>query len=193
MERLDPGERALLSPRRFRLEEYHRLIEKGVLTEGDRVELLEGVIAEMTPQGRPHARFISELNERLVSALPRESRVRVQLPLSLDEENEPEPDLAVVTRAEEDAAPAHPRSATLVIEVASDSLRKDRLIKGRIYARAGIPEYWLANVLTGAVEVYTDPLAQEGRYGSLHTVGRGETLTPRAFPGIAIPVDALFR
>lgn len=182
----------LISPRRFRLAEYHALIAAGVLGEDDHVELLEGVIVEMTPQKRPHALFISRLSERLFEARPAALRVRVQLPLTLDDGSEPEPDLAVVSRQEEEAAESHPRTALLVVEVADASLRKDRVVKGRLYARAGIPEYWIADLERRAVEVHSEPDAEAGLYRSLRTLGAGDTLTSATLPGLSVPLDPLF-
>ncbi len=183
----------MVVPRRFRLGEYHRLIDVGVLGEDERVELLEGVIVEMTPQGRPHALVISRLNHVLARTLGGAYRVRPQLPLSLGDDSEPEPDLAVVTLQEEEAAEVHPRTALLVVEVAGeDSLRKDRVLKGRIYAQAQVPEYWLVDVEHHTVEVYTEPEAQAGRYRGLRTLGVGEVLRASGLPEVSLPVADLF-
>jgi Uma2 family endonuclease len=189
---MDAPEASLMSPRRFTLQEYHQLLRVGVLKEDEHVELLEGLIVDMTPQGRPHALVISRLNRFLTRALGEGYSVRPQLPLSLEPHSEPEPDLAIVTREEEEQAEDHPRIALLVVEVAVDSLRVDRLIKGRVYARAGIPEYWVVDVPNRAVEVYTAPEAAEGRYHSLRTLRVGETLTASALPGLSLPVAELF-
>ncbi|MHB8879037.1 MAG: Uma2 family endonuclease [Myxococcaceae bacterium] len=188
----DLGPDGLVAPRRFHVGEYHQLADLGILDEDEHLELLEGVIVEMTPQSRPHARVISELTQRLVSTAGSLHRVRVQLPLTLSDTSEPEPDLAVVTLEEERSAPVHPRNALLVIEVASDSLRKDRALKGAIYAQAAIPEYWVANLLNQTIEVYADPIPQERRYGTMRTLGADELLTPRHLPGLTIPVGQLF-
>jgi Uma2 family endonuclease len=192
---MDPSElfdSGLLVPHRFRLSEYHRLVDVGVLGEDTRVELLEGVIAEMGPQGRAHARLVSRLTRLFVQALGEGFVVRPQLPLSLSEDSEPEPDLAVVTREEEDAAEVHPRTALLVVEVAESSLRKDRLLKARIYARAEVPEYWVVDVEGCAVEVYTAPDAAAGCYRMARTLRPGELLTPVALPGPQCEVAELF-
>jgi len=182
----------LVAPRRFSLSEYHRLIDVGVLGEDERVELLEGVIVEMTPRGRAHALVISRLNRVLTGALGNGYSVRPRLPLSLGDDSEPEPDLAVVTRHEEETAQVHPRSALLVVEVAEESLRKDRLLKGRLYARALVPEYWVVFVAGHAVEVYSEPDAEAGRYRTLRTLAVGETLSSAVLPGLALPVADLF-
>ncbi|WP_255636986.1 Uma2 family endonuclease [Hyalangium versicolor] len=98
MRSLDALESSLVSPRRFTLEEYHRMLHVGVLGEDEHVELLEGLILDMAPQGRPHALAISRLTECFMAARRPDCRVRVQLPLSLGDDSEPEPDLAVVLR-----------------------------------------------------------------------------------------------
>jgi len=192
MRPLDALEASLMAPRRFTVDEYHQLLHVGVLKEDEHVELLEGLIVDMTPQGRPHALVISRLNRFLSRALGEAYSVRPQLPLSLSPDSEPEPDLAVVTRDEEERAEEHPRAALLVVEVSGDSLRVDRLIKGRVYARAGIPEYWVVDVTSRIVEVYTAPAAGEGRYLSLRTVKGDETLTPSELPGLDLPIAELF-
>ncbi|QRN97364.1 Uma2 family endonuclease [Archangium violaceum] len=182
----------LVAPRLFRLDEYHRLIDVGVLGEDERVELLEGVIVEMAPQGRAHALVVSRLNRFLTGVLGDAYSVRPQLPLSLAGDSEPEPDLAIVTRQEEESAPVHPRSALLVVEVADESLRRDRLLKGRIYARAQVSEYWVVDVAGRAVEVYSEPDPDTGRYRTMRTLGVGETLSSSSLPGLALPVAELF-
>lgn len=192
MRPLDVLESGLVSPRRFHLTEYHQLIDVGVLGEDERVELLEGVIVEMAPQGRSRALVVSRLNRFLTRVLGEAFSVRPQLPLSLGEDSEPEPDLAVVTRQEEEAAKAHPGAALLVVEVSEESLRGDRLLKGRIYARARIPEYWVVDVAGQAVELYSEPDEEAGRYRTLRTLGMGETLTSQVLPELTLPVAGLF-
>ncbi|MFP2932227.1 Uma2 family endonuclease [Pyxidicoccus sp. 3LG] len=178
-------------PRRFTPKEYHQLIRVGVLDEDEPVELLEGVIAEMTPMGKPHARLVSRLNRVLTRTLGDAYSVRPQLPLCLGT-SEPEPDLAVVTVADEERARVHPRTALLVVEVADDSIRRDRQTKSRIYARARIPEYWLVDVARKGVEVYTEPDARKGHYRAQREVRAGEELRSSSLPGVALSVADLF-
>ncbi len=184
---IDPSLQAPLT-----LENYHRMIEAGILGEDDRVELLEGVLVERRPQGRRHALFISEFTATVVPAIGSAYRVRIQLPLTLPPYGEPEPDIAIVTREEEKAADPHPRTALLVVEVASESLRKDRTVKPRVYARAGIPEYWIANVDAQCIEVYRDPDSNAERYRHHEVIGRGQQLSPQAFPDLRLALDKLF-
>src|SRR5262245_24200913 len=161
----------VLDPRRFTVEEYHRMIQAGILDEDEHVELLEGVITSMSPQSGPHARSIQWLNRYLTRTLPDAFVVRPQLPLTLPPRNEPEPDLAVVT---EEAAREHPHPSTalLAIEVSGGSLRVDRKVKAAVYSRAGIPEYWIVDVESQAVEVFNDPDQARGVYRRSRIVSR---------------------
>ncbi len=176
--------------RRLRVDEYHRIVDAGVFDEDDRVELLEGVIVEMSPHGTPHAQVIQALNRVLTRGIPEGYVVRPQLPLTLAD-SEPEPDVAVVVEGEALRSDRHPSTAALVVEVSGDSLGRDRLWKGRIYARARIPEYWIVDAGARTVEVYRDPDTREGRYQHLSTMPSGTLLEPTAFPGLSIPVDGI--
>ncbi|HEY3354798.1 MAG TPA: Uma2 family endonuclease [Polyangia bacterium] len=174
--------------RLLRVSEYHRMIAAGVIDEDERLELLGGVLVRMSPRGLAHARAIQRLTHLLVRALGDEYVVRCQLPLTLSDETEPEPDVAVVTLAEAEAGETHPRTAALVIEVASDSVEKDRDVKSPMYAAAGIPEYWIVNLAERCVEVYRDP-SPSGRYRSALTVAPGQELHPACAPDLIITVS----
>jgi Uma2 family endonuclease len=182
-----------LSPnrRRFTVDEYHRMIDAGILGEDEHVELLEGEIVEMSPQEKPHARALSKLNGCFGRFLTSTYAVRVQLPLTLPD-SEPEPDLAIVREEDEAAALRHPPTALLVVETASTSVRYDLKVKARLYAKAAIPEYWLVVVPKRTVEVLRDPDPKAGVYRSRTTLTASETLVPLAFPELAIPVESLF-
>lgn len=171
--------------------EYHRMFDAGILTEDERVELLEGVIVSMPPHGPSHAHAIERLTRALARKVSDDLRVRPQLPLTLGT-SEPEPDIAVVTDDEARAAPRHPRAALLVVEVAADSLSTDRTTKAAIYARARIPEYWIINVADRSVEVYSDVDASSGRYGSLRTLRAADHLASSLLPGFEMLVGELF-
>ncbi len=181
-----------LAGRAVRRAEYHSLIRDGVLREDDKVELLRGTITAMTPQGIAHARAIVFLTEHLVLAAGAAVKVRVQLPLTLGDDSEPEPDVALVSAVEAARTDEHPRAALLVVEVAGDSLPQDRGVKAEIYARAGIPEYWIVDLQARAVEVHRDPDPAGGRYASRQRSAAPGTLAPLALPHAALPVDALF-
>lgn len=169
--------------------EYHQMIDAKVFTEDDRLELLDGVVVRMSPQTSAHAHVIAYLNELLVRALPPRLQLRCQLPLTLSR-SEPEPDFAVVERRAAYRAPRHPTTAILVIEVAVDSLDKDR-IKAATYAEAGVAEYWIVDVVHRCVEVQRAPQRSRRAYTERAVVRRG-TLASTALPEIAVPLAPLF-
>lgn len=138
-------------------EEYLKMAEAGVFAPGERVELIEGEIIAMTPQKGPHATGITLVSEELRRPFGRGYVVRVQLPLDLGSLSQPEPDVAVVRGSARDYRDAHPTTAVLVVEVSDVTLHLDRLQKPGLYARAGIPEYWILNLLERVLEVYRDP------------------------------------
>jgi Uma2 family endonuclease len=181
----------LESHRRLNVDEYHRMIETGILDEDERLELLEGVIVALSPQKDRHAWPIEYLTRLLVRALGDAYRVRAQLPLTLGRSNEPEPDLAV-SRADLRTRGRHPGTAILVIEVADASLRKDRTVKAALYARFRVPEYWVVNLEAQVVEIFTEPRPRSGVYGAVRTVGRRDTLVSESLPEVSVRVRDLF-
>jgi Uma2 family endonuclease len=178
--------------RRITVDEYHRMIEAGILGEDEHVQLLSGALVAMTPQGSAHAVVVQRLTTALARAVGDDLAVRPQLPLTLPDDSEPEPDVAVVRAADATLHGPHPSRALLVVEVAGDSLRLDRQTKAALYARAGIPEYWVVNLLESVVEVHREPDPQAGAYRSRTVVGAGEVLAPRSVPGLEIAVSLLF-
>ena len=196
MTTVEPAERtaagsAAPAPRRFTVDEYHLLVGAGILHEEEHVELLEGVIAQMSPQQERHMKAMVRLTRWLSRALPDSYEVRPQGPLTLLD-SEPEPHLAVVLADRPEGLEQHPRSALLVVEVSGSSLALDRSVKARIYARAGIPEYWMVNLHEQYVEVHRDSDASAGRFRTILTVRPGEVLAPGSLPGLSIPVASLF-
>jgi Uma2 family endonuclease len=143
---------------RLTVEQYHRMIETGVLTENDPVELLEGLLVSKMPHSPSHDGTISILLRRFWTKLPSKWIVRVQSAITLDD-SEPEPDLAIVLGPEERYLPAHPTPQDILtlVEVADTTLLYDRNVKAVLYARARIPVYWIVNLVECTVEVYTDP------------------------------------
>lgn len=179
--------------RRITVDEYHRMIGAGILGEDEHVQLLAGTVVAMTPQGRPHARVVQRLTRLFVRAVGDDLEVLTQLPLTLLDDSEPEPDLAVVKAEEAQSGEHHPRTAVLVVEVAGESLRLDRQSKAALYARAGIPEYWIANLAEATVEVHRGPDPAAGAYQTKAVTRSGEALAATTVPGVAIDVAALFR
>lgn len=146
------------SPYRFTVEQYHAMIDTGILGENDRIELLEGGILRMSPKGPRHVFTVQELSARLAPLLPADWHLRAQDPLTLAD-SEPEPDLAIVRGSRRDYAARHPGAGEigLVIEVADGWLELDRGVKQRVCAAAGIPVYWLVNLAARNVEVFSLP------------------------------------
>jgi Uma2 family endonuclease len=144
--------------RRFSVAEYHRLIELGMLTEDDNIELLEGYLVHKMSRNPPHDAAIQKGMKRWLRVLPAGWDLRVQSAITLTE-SEPEPDFAIVRGDENAYLTRHPTAADigLVVEVSDSTLPGDRDDKGRIYARAGIPCYWIVNLVDGQIEGYTSP------------------------------------
>jgi Uma2 family endonuclease len=175
------------------VDQYHRMIEAGSLGEDERVQLIGGALVAMTPQGPAHALAIQSLTRLVAQRLPSDLALRPQLPLTLPGNSEPEPDLAVVRLEHARSRDHHPRTALLVVEVAGESLRFDRETKAPLYARAGIPEYWIVNLADATVEVHRDPDPASGTYRVLEVVSSEGTLVASAVPSIRIDVACLFR
>lgn len=178
--------------RLFTREEYHRMGEVGILKPTDRVELIRGEIVEMSPIGRRHYAFVNNLTQVLVVRLAGRAIVAVQGPIALSDDTEPEPDLAIIRRR---AVPykereAYADDALLLIEVAESSLAYDRTTKLRLYAEAGIPEYWVVDCTAESIEVHRTPEA--GRYRDVSRVAGVATVTLQAFPDVVLTLGEIF-
>lgn len=173
--------------RPLRRDEYERMIDAGFFRD-ERVELIQGVVFEMSPQNAPHAYAIQILNRLLLPALLGRADVRVQLPLAAGTFSLPEPDLAVVPAG--NYRTAHPSQAMLVIEVADSSLPFDRREKAEIYANASVPEYWVVNLADRVIERHSDPVG--GSYARLTPYRGGESVAPLAFPDLVLRIDDVF-
>ena len=136
---------------RLDAEHYGLVVDSGALDQ-QRVELIDGIIVQMSPHSPAHAAILERLTRHLAGA---RVRVRVQLPLQVASDSLPEPDVALV--GEPESADRHPTSALLVVEVTASSHTIDRGRKAALYAAAGIPAYWLIDIPARAVEVRTDP------------------------------------
>jgi Uma2 family endonuclease len=180
-------------PGPFTVEEYFRLVEDGVLGPDDRVELLEGVIVPMPPANPRHGNQVAALTKRLVMAVGDRAVVRVQTTYVAGPMSAPEPDLVVVPGTLDDYWDETPSAALLVVEVADSSLATDRLTKGALYARNGIPEYWIINLRHGRIEIYRTPDAVAGLYRDIRVAAENETLTLVGLPDVRIAVADLLR
>ena len=185
---------ATWGPRRgsgYGAEEYLGLIEQGVLGEDDHVELLEGVIVAGEPQNPPHASGVWRTQRLLERALGDRAIVRVQLDYVAGRRSVPEPDIAVVPFVPDGYATEHPSRAHVVFEIADSSLLQDRLTKGPIYAKNGVPQYVLVNLRDRCVENHTAPSAPRRRYLERTILAGGEQLRLVAFPDVTIAIDDL--
>lgn len=174
---------------RFSVDEYHRMAEAGIFTENDRVELWEGEIIAMAPIGSRHAKCVTEQQHRFEQQLGERAVVRVQQPVLLFPDSEPEPDIVIARPRSDGYGSSHPgpEDVLLIIEVADTSLAYDRDTKIPRYGREGIPEAWLWDLGSEQVYVYQEP-GPPG-YRSVRIFGRGDSLTPSAFPDVRIPVN----
>jgi len=168
------------------------MAEVGILGEDDRVELIRGEIVQMSPPGRRHAAFVDNLTQLLVVRLAGRAIVRVQNPVALTDDTEPQPDLAVLRRrpVPYKEREAHAEDALLLVEVADSSLAYDRSTKLRLYAEANIPEYWVVDSAAETVEVYRTP-GPEG-YRDVSRVAGAATLTLHVFPDVELTTAEIF-
>lgn len=171
-------------------EEYERAVEAGAF-EGWKIELVEGVLHDMTPQGTPHSSAVRKLLRELLRIVPGKGlEVQPQMPLAVSDDSLPEPDIAVVPEDPSDYAGFNPTEAVLVAEVSQTSLWYDRQVKSRTYAAAGIPEYWILNLAARELEVYREPCGE--RYGSRTVLGLSGEISPLFAPEVSIQVKRLF-
>jgi Uma2 family endonuclease len=176
--------------RRWTVEEYHRAADAGIFGPEERLELINGEIFCMTAQKGPHSAATGLTEAALQVAFASGWIVRVQMPLILDGDAEPEPDLAVVRGTWRDYARDQPTTAVLVVEVADTSLRFDRQ-KAALYARAEIPDYWILNLPERLLEVYRDPDQATQQYQTITRLSENDTLAPLAYPASTIAVRDL--
>jgi Uma2 family endonuclease len=184
--------------RRWKRIEYEQLIDRGIFQPGERLELIGGQLLVREPQGGAHALGIELVAEALREAFGVAARIRVQLPIALDEESEPEPDVSVVSGPLADADPALPSRALLIVEVSDSSLALDRTEKASLYARARITDYWILNLAERVLEVHRDPTPEPTapygwRYHLVHGLAAGDVVSPLAAPQSQIPVARLIR
>lgn len=182
--------------RRWSRVEYGQMIERGLFRPDDRLELLDGVLVVREPQLDRHALAIRRVDAALRPHFGAGWLLAMQLPLALDEMSEPEPDFTVVRGVLSDLRRGHPRHAALIVEVAESSLVIDRGYKATLYARAGITDYWIVNLVDRVLEVHREPAAAPEtpagwRYAEIRSLGPADIVSPVAAPGARIPVADL--
>ena len=173
----------------FTVDEYYRMADAGILTEHDRTELINGEIIQMSAMGSRHAAVVTRVNNLLVPLFKDKALLRPQLPLRLNDFNEPEPDIVLLKPRRDCYSSRHPGPADvfLVLEISDSSLKYDRDIKLPIYARFLVPEVWIVDLPGDAVLVYRDP--SEGGYATSLSFRRGDAPSCFAFPDVELPIE----
>jgi Uma2 family endonuclease len=163
----------------FTVEQYERIVELGLLTEEDKVELLDGFLVKKMTRHEPHSFACTVAREAIARLMPAGWYLRVEQPVRIPDRDEPEPDLAIVTGSPRDhlrlGRPPEPGEVSFVLEVADSTLVGDRTVKLRAYARARISVYWLVNLVDRQVEIYTGPESE--RYGNIQIIGPDQAAT----------------
>ncbi|HET7344087.1 MAG TPA: Uma2 family endonuclease [Methylomirabilota bacterium] len=182
--------------RRFTRAEYDRMIELGVLGEDEPIELIGGELMVAEPRGAPHYTAVVKTARALQALFGPAWYVRAEGPIGLDDESEPEPDIAVVPGTPDDYSRAHPSRPALTVEVSDFTLALDRRHKGSLYARAGLEDYWIVNLGDRVVEVYREPIADSAapfgwRYAQRQVFDVSARVTPLALPGAGVLVAQL--
>jgi Uma2 family endonuclease len=175
---------------RFTVDDVDRMLEAGILFEDDRVELIDGEVIHMSALGSQHMACVNRLTAVFSRSVGDEAIVSVQNALRLGTHQMPQPDVVLLRHRQDfyrDTAPSAP-DALLVVEVSDSSLEYDRSVKLPMYARAGIPESWIANLRDALVEKHTDPDAETGAYRSVVRLGRGDRISPDALPSVVLDV-----
>jgi Uma2 family endonuclease len=185
-----------IQTRRFTRAEYDRLIDIGFFRPGDPIELLGGQLVVSEPHGVYHYRAIRRTARAVEVAFGPGWDVRMQAPVWLDDESEPEPDVAVVRGSFEDYFQAHPARPVLTVEVSDSRLGLDRGHKGSLYARAGLADYWVVNLAERVLEVYREPVSDPEapfgwRYARREVLAPADTVTPLSAPSAIIRVADL--
>ncbi|HEU4595448.1 MAG TPA: Uma2 family endonuclease [Pyrinomonadaceae bacterium] len=175
----------------FTAEQYERMIETGILTKYDRVELIEGEIVEMSSIGNRHAACVARLTDLLSDKLARRAILWVQNPIVLGPHSRPQPDVVLLKRRDDFYAQAtpEPSDVLLLVEVSDATLKFDRQVKMPLYAREGIEELWVVNLQDNEIEIYARPSG--GAYQLVRRAGRGETVNSENVAGLALEVDAV--
>ena len=174
---------------KFDVLQYRAMAEAGVLKADDRVELIDGEIVAMSAAGPEHVASVNVGAELLYEGVRRRAIVSIQNPIALGDRHRPEPDIALLRRSGDfyRSEIAGADDVLLVIEVADSSLEYDLQVKLARYARFGVPEVWIANIRARTIEAYTDPV--DGEYTTRRTFLHGQTVSPAAFPDVALPVS----
>src|SRR5437868_3965607 len=174
-----------ISKRLFTVDDYQRMVDAGILSEHDRVELIHGEVLAMSPIGPPHNGTVIQASNALFPIVSDHALLGVQGSVVLDLHNQPQPDIFLLRRRSYTTQHAGPADIFLIIEIADSSLDYDQTVKAALYAGTGVPEYWIADINNDCVWVHTD--IQDGVYRAVNQFHRGESITPKLLPGCIIP------
>lgn len=176
---------------RFTADQYQSMGLAGILSEYEPIELLNGEIVEMAPIGNAHNDSTDCITPLVIYAFSERARVRVQGSVRINPLSEPQPDFAILRqRPDYHLSPATPEDVLFIIEVSASSLNYDRGEKLAAYAAAGVPELWIVNLREYALYVHTDPAGEE--YLTVRRFQAGDTVSPRAFPAVSLPVSSFW-
>jgi Uma2 family endonuclease len=175
----------------FNVDEYDRMLEVGILTENDRVELIEGEILEMSPIGWRHTACTDRATMLLAPRVLGKAIVRIQGPIRLSNNTKPQPDVILLNPREDFYATGGPvtKDALLVIEVAENSIRYDRGPRLALYAKYGVHEVWIEDLNTNTLLVFRD--RHPSGYATSLLLKPGDEVSPLTFPDMILSVSAL--
>jgi Uma2 family endonuclease len=177
--------------RRFTIDDYYRMADAGIFAPDDRVELIRGEVVEMSSIRAPHAACVDRLNRMFLERAGEQAHIRIQNPVRIPPDSEPEPDVVLARPRPGGYADRHPEPGEvfLLVEVCETSLHYDREVKGPLYAEAGVPEVWLVDLEHRTVEVYREP--ETGSYRRVVTAKPGESLAPVLLTDVGLKVDEI--
>lgn len=173
------------------VQDYHRMSEMGILDPNERTELIAGQITLMVAKGTPHVITLQLLASGLLGQIGTTALIRTQDPIHLDDSSEPEPDLVIVRGEILDYIDRHPQPTDihLLVEVADSTLSYDCQVKDKVYAKAGIPEYWVIDIKNRQVHIFHDP--QATGYASQLILAESQTVSLFAFPAVIMPIGSI--
>ena len=188
---------AVATRRKFTIDEYHKLIDLGFFTANDRIELIRGEIIEMAPKRTPHSVCNSDLWKQLYELIGKQAEIRVQEPIILPSNSEPEPDVVIAQKKFDNYLAAHPTAEDiiLIIEISDSTLKYDRETKLSLYAEARINDYWIVNLLDNRLEVYSKPFSDaQGKfdYRTKNIVLPDEKIAIPGFINIDLELASIF-
>ena len=183
--------RAAIVPKRFTVEEFHKMTEAGILPEESGWEIIDGYLIDKMSIGSRHAGTVKRLNRKLSSMVEDKAIISVQDPIHIDEYNEPEPDIALLNLRDDFYAESHPipKEVLLLIEVSDSTIESDRTIKKTLYAEAGIAEFWLVNLKENTVERYSS--LKNGSYRLAEILESGESIKAGTIENLELKIDEI--